>query len=129
MNHCGKGKFSFSNLPLGNGIKNCIIRSSICPLQFVFFSSDDSDSAWDLSKLPNNSNSHHENDKSSLKYSKWKQKINIKLKTFLNKIKSYPNEHFIQTPNDYEANDSVIYEEIKPAPEIKLYRTYLHRYC
>ena len=46
----------------------------------------------------------------------------MKLKTFWNKI-------FIETYNDYEANDSVNYEEIKPAPEIKLYRTYLHRYC
>ena len=99
------------------------------PLYMCCFSSDDSEPAWDLSKLPNNSNSHHGNNKSSISYSEWKQKINLKLKTFWNKIKSYQNEHFIQTHNDYEANDSVSYEEIKPAPEIKLYRTYLLRYC
>ena len=98
-------------------------------LHMFCFSSDDSEPAWDLSNLPNNLNSHNDNDKSSLNYSEWKQKINIKLKMFWNKIQSYPNAHFIETHNDYESNDSVSYEEIKPAPEIKLYRAYLHRYC
>ena len=79
------------------------------------------------------SNVHPENEKSKQYADKWTPKINTKLKMLFQSVKSFKgdeDENLIVTNEDiYEDVDSVSDVETKLTPDLRLYRTYLQRYC